>query len=624
MSESSSLRDRYLELIDQIVQITLKGQIRSKEQVYQMLVEGISPGTGELFERCLGDRLSATKRQVETQTDEFQQAKASRSLRALQTIQGEWGRWQEQHQASAAVTTALDEITHADSGHRLTALFKAMDPNRAHPLNAAQLKQLAQSLQQVSTSEGGDEELQMLALGIRQGLESWNHLQDHLVGWIYDQQAELGFQGSPTQRGPWALWAKQAIGPLPRSLFRSLSLDQSLTDWLQEQGEWSLNAWVETAILLQYVYQGLVIWFDKLVYDSKVGAKLSISTFLAFAMLWSQLAIAFQQASQVLPSQKEPLTESALQVTLQILRRFSQQPYFPLYGGVYASFSGSYLRDLVSYLDEPLRRVEGTQEKARILTLVGFSMRVRGGLEEARSLHTAARELAEQADDRACVIANLNHLSRVCVAQKDYAEAINYSQRALVLSRQAGDRMGEANALANLGYSEVFQAQTLEQAEPEVYEMAISYLQQGLKLSERLGDRQSQALCLGSLGIAHLVLNQAQAAITYLEGGIQAAQFSGDLYLQGLGLAQLAEAYYQLQTFDRAAYIGSIAMYLLFQINANEWRQAAGLLTILQGQVGPDGFKQLVERHRAQIIAVIGVDGYDYLPTLLKSYRESS
>ncbi|MER3590071.1 MAG: hypothetical protein C4322_21685, partial [Mastigocladus sp. ERB_26_1] len=59
----------------------------------------------------------------------------------------------------------------------------------------------------------------------------------------------------------------------------------------------------------------------------------------------------------------------------------------------------------------------------------------------------------------ACEIANLNHKSHICVAQKDYSQAINYSQRALILARQTGDRTGEAHALATLGYSEVFAAQ---------------------------------------------------------------------------------------------------------------------------------------------------------------------
>jgi len=69
-------------------------------------------------------------------------------------------------------------------------------------------------------------------------------------------------------------------------------------------------------------------------------------------------------------------------------------------------------------------------------------------------------------------IANLNHLSRACVAQKTMKQRL-VTVNALILARQSGDRLGEANALANLGYSEVFQAQQLEQTEPEVYEQQL-------------------------------------------------------------------------------------------------------------------------------------------------------
>jgi hypothetical protein len=156
-----------------------------------------------------------------------------------------------------------------------------------------------------------------------------------------------------------------------------------------------------------------------------------------------------------------------------------------------------------------------------------------------------------------------------------------------------------------------------------VYESAIHYLEQGLELSERLADGQSKALCFSSLGIAHVVIEQPQKAMTYLEQGWQAAQFSGDLYLQGVNLAYLAEACYSLQNLENAIYTGSLGAYLLEQINSNDWRKPAGLLTILQGQMGVEAFQTLLKQQRPKIIAVIGVDGYDYIPELLEKYRES-
>ncbi len=633
MPDPVPLGDRYLELIDEIVQATLQGKIRSKEQVYQMLLQGVSTGTGEIFERCLDERLTTTQEQVDNPVSEIKQAKATRTLRALKTISSEWERVQEQNRVSEAIASAVRAITTAQPAERLTTLLRMTDPNRQEVLTLQQLAQLAKTLQQqAKTSSDPDSarEIQQLSEGITAGLASWQRLEDYLVSWIYDQnRGPLGFEGNSEQRGPWAVWAKQVNSPLPYSLFQTLARNQSLNEWADSQLNLELGAWVELALILQCLQRGLVAWFDKMVYDSKVGAKLSISTFIVFAVIWSQLASALNQRGII--TQRDAVVNGCFQVSLQILRAFAQREYFPLYGGVFASLSGNYLRDAINYLDEPLRRVEGTQEKARILTLLGYSLRAQGQYDRATSFHQQALEIARNAGDRICEIANLNHLSRSCVAQKNYDSAISYSQRALILARQTGDRLGEANALANLGYSEVFQAKEQAQVEPEVYERAIHYLEQGLQLLQRLGDSlgggyasgQSQSLCFSSLGIAYVVIEEPEKAIAYLEQGWQAAQFSGDLYLQGVNLAYLAEACYSLQNLDKAIYTGSLGAYLLEQIGSNDWRKPAGLLTILQGQMGVEAFQTLLGQQRSKIIPVIGVDGYDYIPQLLEKYRDS-
>jgi tetratricopeptide (TPR) repeat protein len=619
-SPTQTLRDRYLALIDQIVQTTLKGQIRSKEQVYQMLVQQVSPGTGEIFERCLDERESALKQQLDTEKDELKQAKATRSQRALKTIRGEWERAALQNQVAAAIATAVEKITTSDPADLLSALLQAIDPNQKQVLSFNQLKQLASSLASSNTDQA--QELQQLALGITRGLESWQRLESYLVSWLYDAaQGSLGFEGTPEQRGPWALWAKQVGSPTPQALFHTLSLERSLVEWAAHASNFALSDWVELAVVMQYLQRGLVAWTEQRIYDAKLGSKFAISCFLSFTAIWCELANGFNQAVMLNSNNRERLAAGCFQITLQILRSFAQKQYFPLYGGIFASFSGGYLSSTLDYLDVPLGEVEGTQEKARIFTLLGYSQRALGNYERATDFHEQALAIARSAGDMPCEIANLNHLSRTCVAKKLYSEAINYSQRALLLSRQAGEKLGEANALANLGYSEVFSAQALERLEPELYETAINYLQQGLQLSEQLGDRQSQALCFSSLGTAYLVLSQPQAALNYLQSGFQTAQTSGDLYLQGLNLVNLAEAYYSLQQLEQAIYTGCLGMYMLEQIASVEWRQAAGLLSILQGQIGRDSFQKILEQYRTQIMNAIGVDGYDYLPQLLEQYQ---
>ncbi|MDH6065591.1 tetratricopeptide repeat protein [Umezakia ovalisporum] len=612
-SEQSTvaLSDRYLALIDEIVESTLKGKISSVEMVYQMLQKNLLCGTGEVFELVLSNRLGSIQSQVDHEIDELKKSKANRQLRAIKTIQSQWLRYSQQNKATETIASAVKEITTASPDERLSIFLRVIDPNQNQTLNIPQLQQLAKALQQFSQVNA---DLQQISQGITRGLASWQGLQDHLVSWLYEKNQQLGFGGVSGERGPWATWAKQVKSDIPQGLFRTLAMEQSAIEFAQKQSSLSLSDWVELAMILQYLQRGLVNWFDQQAYNIQAGSKLSISTFLTFAVIWSQLAKGFHP--------RAVYTNGCSQIMLQILRNFSQRSYFPLYGGIFASFAGNSLRDALDYLDEPLRRVEGTQEKARILTILGYSQRALGQYQRSIEFHQQALDIARNAGDCPCEIANLNHLSRTYVQEKNYTEAINYSQRALMLSRQSGERIAEANALVNLGYSEVMQAQKLEQLETELYETAINYLEQGLKLSEQLGDIQSQALCLSSLGVAYLVIGESQAAIPYLENGFKTAQVAGDLYLQGRNLAYLSAAYYNLQNSDKAIYTGSLGMYLLEQISSNEWRQPAGLLTILQGQIGAEAFQTLLNQHRHKIMAIIGVDGYDYIPQLLAKYQE--
>jgi tetratricopeptide (TPR) repeat protein len=603
---SLSLHERYTALIEEIVQNTLKGKISSVEQVYQILLKDVTPETGEIFEMVLSDRYNSIQQQVEVETDELKKAKATRIQRAIKTIQTQWQRAQEYSKATEAIVSAVKQITTASPEERLTVFLRKIDPNQKYTLNLQQLQQLSKSLQ---TYAQANSDLQQISNGIVKGVTSWQRLQEHLVSWIYERQETLGFGGVPGEKGPWSLWAKHVNSELPKALFRSLALEESVIEFTRKQI--TLTDWVEIAIILQYLQRGLVNWFDQQPYNVQAGSKMSISTFLTFAVIWSQLANGTNSI----------LNNGCSQIMLQILRTFAQRPYFPLYGGIFASFSGSYLRDALNYLDEPLSKVQGTQEKARILTLLGYSQRAMGQYDQAMKFHQKALDIARSAGDTYCEIANLNHLSRSCVQQKNYPEAINFSQRALILARQGGDKTGEANALVNLGYSEVMQAQQSEEIEPEMYEMPINYLQQGLKLSQQLDDVQSKALCFSSLGIAYQVIGDAQTAIKYLEDGFKIAQISGDLYLQGLNLANLGEANYIIENVERAVYTASLGMYLLNQIGSNEWRNPAELLIMYQGQIGNESFKQVLEKNRQKIISVIGVDGYDYIPHLLEEYK---
>ncbi|ELS00840.1 hypothetical protein Xen7305DRAFT_00005410 [Xenococcus sp. PCC 7305] len=603
------LSDQYFDLIDQIVDKTLQGKIASTERVYIMLERGIESGTGEVWERCLAQRIESTNNQLD------KKLKATRVLRALTTIETQYKRWQKAHQQQNAIADATDQLLGSTTEQIVANWIQIIDINQKEPLNRDKLQQLAQSLEtSVTNLENAQlaQDCQQIATGIIAGLTTFSQLEDDLISWMYESQRSIGF--AREKPNPWRVWVKKVDNPLPKQLFQALAEQRAIADLGGVTNNIELRGWVELVILLQYIQQGLVAWYDKQPYNAEFGKQLSYSTFLTFAVIWLELSQTFTSNNR--------FREGCFQIMLQILRLFALRDDFPLYSGIFVSFSGEFLQNTLSYLSEPIRQIEGNKEKGRILTLLGYSQRTLGRYEQALAFHQEAIEIAREAQDKSCEIANLNHLSRTYVQQKDYETAINYSQRALIMARQSGDRLGETNALVNLGYSKVFAARDIDAMDAEVYNEAIRYLEQGLQLAEKAEDLQTQSLVNNSLGIAYVILAQPTSAIAFLEKGVKLATMAQDVYLQGLSYSYLAEAYYSIEDLKHSIYHGCLGSYLLKQINSLEWRKSAGLITILKGQLGDAAFNQLLAELRSQIITLIGVDGYDYIPQLLTEYLE--
>jgi tetratricopeptide (TPR) repeat protein len=623
--QTQTLRDRYLQTIAEIVTRILTGkQIISKEYIYQILVENIELGTSEIFEGCLSETVQGIEREIASQPDEVKQAKLKHKLNALAWIQTALGALQDERQAVATVNETIERVVTAEPNERLNILLQALDPNQERRLDRAQIQLMIKSIQSVATVKlqpSDFEQLTQLALGLDRGLKALPALEPNLVSWIYESGQQIGFGGA-TENGPWSLWARQVSNPLIQSLFATIDRQQSVAELYAAQASGDEGEWTELAIVLQSIQIALVSWFDGQMYDRVWGQRMAFSTLITFAAIWSELANGISRAISINSNHRDAIAKACFQVTLQVLRTAAQRPNFPLYGGIFAAFSGETLRDTLSYFDLPLKQVAGTQEKGRLLTILGYSQQALGQIDRAIALHQEALEIANQAGDRPCEIANLNHLSRISIGQKDYQQAISYSQRALILARQTGDKLGEANALTNVGYSEVLAAHAIDRMDEEIYEQNISYLDRGLQLAETLEDKQSLALCYHSIGLAYLIIQQPEKAIEYLQLGTKAAQTVGDLYLQGLNLTYLAEAHHSLQKHKTAVFYSGLAMYQLHQIDAKEWRQGASLATVLQGQLGAEEFAQILTQYRPNLIPAIGIDGYDYLPKLLDLYLQ--
>ncbi|OYQ63143.1 hypothetical protein B9G53_18540 [Pseudanabaena sp. SR411] len=623
-SKPFSTFERYLIFVDRIIINIENGKLLSKEHVYRILSESLESGTGEIFERALEEQANLLQANFAAQTDEVKQAKANQKLRAMKILKDAWEQWQQNYQLQDTCARGLQTILNAEPQERLATLIQVLDPNHTPVFERQHIQLLIQLLQKSADTLPDDSEafaLRQFAIGLTRGLADFDLLEGSLVSWLYEPQRQVGFERSKIS-GPWHSWAQQITSPLPRDLFAGQASNQSAAAIAQAQRSIDISAWVELSILLRYLQNGLVRWFDQQPYDAKAGMHMTGVTFIAFAMIWGELSTGFQNSQQLSASDRQSLSKICFRISLQTLRTFAQRENFPLYGGVFASFSGESFRETINYLDQPLKEAENTQEKARILTVLGYSKAWMGHHQDAIALHQEALNLAREVGDQLCEIANLNHLSRISLIQKDFSTSESQAQRAVILARQTGDRQGEANALANLGYSEVMIARQQELITPEELETPISHLERGQKLSEKLNDLQNQALCWVGLGTAYIAIEQPSQAQIALEKGLALTQQIGDRDLQALSHAYLGEALYQLNQLELATYHACLGMYLLEQRHSKAWQQSAALVVILQGKLGAETFSNLLQQQRSHLIALIGVDGFDHLPNLIARYRQ--
>lgn len=256
----------------------------------------------------------------------------------------------------------------------------------------------------------GESHLQQLGLGLRDGLARFGELEGDLVSWMYEGEIAPWGLGAGEQPGPWSLWGRKTEAYFPRELFGTLQRGESLEALAQRHLDLGDRAWLELAVLLQGLQRGLVLWFDRQPYSSKMGKQLSVSTFLVFASIWGQLSQGF--------ASRGGLADCCFQMTLQILRSFAQRETFPLYGGVCVVFWGVFAAD-VGLFGGSVAAGGGNSGEGGILTLLGYSQRALGDYERAQGLHEEALAIAQQAGDRACELANYNHLSRLCLSRRE-------------------------------------------------------------------------------------------------------------------------------------------------------------------------------------------------------------
>jgi filamentous hemagglutinin family protein len=194
-------------------------------------------------------------------------------------------------------------------------------------------------------------------------------------------------------------------------------------------------------------------------------------------------------------------------------------------------------------------KVNNQQPKARILTNLGAAYNVLGDYPTAIKLHEeslkalrascdtkfASNQQAQALALRNAGIADLNQEN-----PNSIQEAEKKQKEARELSQKAGDTIGEARALGNLG--EIY----LKQGN---YQRAISYATQELEISRKLIHPDGQRHAFNLLGWAHYGLQNYKEAINNQQEYLRISEQLQDPIGQGQALNNLGDAHSRLGEF---------------------------------------------------------------------------
>ena len=133
---------------------------------------------------------------------------------------------------------------------------------------------------------------------------------------------------------------------------------------------------------------------------------------------------------------------------------------------------------------------------------------------------------------RSVEVESLRSLGNVSVHQGDYPKGRAYYEQSLGISREIGDRRGEADALNNLAIASWDQGD---------YAEARAYCEQSLRAYREIGDRRGRSRALNNLGDVCIFQGNYAEARAYYEQALRVKREIGDQGGEGVALLNLGE-----------------------------------------------------------------------------------
>jgi CHAT domain-containing protein/predicted negative regulator of RcsB-dependent stress response len=164
-------------------------------------------------------------------------------------------------------------------------------------------------------------------------------------------------------------------------------------------------------------------------------------------------------------------------------------------------------RDLAHAIGDREREIYGLQSVGRVY----FSL---GENQLALEQFARALELLRYSSNRHDLLSaiNLNLTGDVYARLGDAGQAFNYYRQALPLSQAAGDRIGEASTLQNIGIVDRIMGNPRQ---------ALEYFDRALSIARASGRRELEATTLTEIGAAHADLGDKASALRFYSQALQ-------------------------------------------------------------------------------------------------------
>ncbi len=249
----------------------------------------------------------------------------------------------------------------------------------------------------------------------------------------------------------------------------------------------------------------------------------------------------------------------------------------------YETAQGIYQETLT--LIPQMQSIEERQKQSYLATTyhqLGYVAQQLRQYQQAESYSQQALALWIEYGDRYSQASTYHQLGMVAQELRQYQQAESYYQQALEIKIEYGDRYKQATTYHQLGMVAV---------ELRQYQQAQSYYQQALEIYIEYGDRLPQASTYHQLGMVAEELSQFQQAEAYYQQALAIKIEYGDRYSQARTYGQLGLLAQELGDFESAKtnLLQALAIFAEFQ-DQNNLERSVGNLASLYRQIQDESF----------------------------------